>query len=32
MMETIFDLAEHEGLVMGGSTGINVAGAVKLAL
>ena len=31
MMETIFDLAEHEGLVMGGSTGINVAGAVKLA-
>ncbi|MDB5481293.1 MAG: cysteine synthase [Caulobacteraceae bacterium] len=31
MMETLFDLAEHEGLVMGGSTGINVAGAVKLA-
>jgi cysteine synthase A len=31
MMETILDLAEHEGLVMGGSTGINVAGAVKLA-
>jgi cysteine synthase A len=31
MMETIFDLAEHEGLVMGGSTGINVAGAVRLA-
>jgi cysteine synthase A len=31
MMETIFDLAEHEGLVMGGSTGINVAGAMKLA-
>jgi cysteine synthase len=31
MMETIFELAEHEGLVMGGSTGINVAGAVKLA-
>src|SRR5689334_10806257 len=27
----LFDLAEHEGLVMGGSTGINVAGAVKLA-
>jgi cysteine synthase A len=31
MMQTIFELAEHEGLVMGGSTGINVAGAVKLA-
>ena len=31
MMEAIFDLAEHEGLVMGGSTGINIAGAVKLA-
>ncbi len=31
MMRTIFDLAVHEGLVMGGSTGINVAGAVKLA-
>ena len=31
MMETIFDLAEHEGLVMGGSTGINVAGAIRLA-
>ena len=30
-MRTIFDLAEHEGLVMGGSTGINVAGAVTLA-
>ena len=31
MLETIFELAEHEGLVMGGSTGVNVAGAVKLA-
>ncbi|MEO8812332.1 MAG: cysteine synthase A [Caulobacteraceae bacterium] len=31
MMETIFDLAAHEGLVMGGSTGINVAGAIRLA-
>jgi cysteine synthase A len=31
MMETIFDLAVHEGLIMGGSTGINVAGAVRLA-
>jgi cysteine synthase A len=31
MMLAIFDLAEHEGMVMGGSTGINVAGAVRLA-
>jgi cysteine synthase A len=31
MLEEIYDLAEHEGLVMGGSTGINVAGAVRLA-
>ena len=31
MMRTIFDLALHEGLLMGGSTGINVAGAVRLA-
>ena len=31
MMLAIFDLAEHEGMVLGGSTGINVAGAVKLA-
>ena len=27
----IFDLLEHEGLCMGGSTGINVAGAIRLA-
>jgi cysteine synthase A len=27
----IFDLLEHEGLCVGGSTGINVAGAVRLA-
>jgi cysteine synthase A len=27
----IFDLLEHEGLCMGGSTGINVAGALRLA-
>jgi len=26
----VFDLAEHEGLLMGGSTGINVAGAIRL--
>ncbi|MDO9473366.1 MAG: cysteine synthase A [Caulobacter sp.] len=31
MLTTVFDLAEHEGLVLGGSSGINVAGAVKLA-
>jgi cysteine synthase len=31
MMLSIFDMAEHEGMVLGGSTGINVAGAVKLA-
>jgi len=31
MLEVIYDLAEHEGLVMGGSTGINVAGAIRLA-
>ncbi|MGA7430624.1 MAG: cysteine synthase A [Xanthobacteraceae bacterium] len=27
----IFDLLEHEGLCLGGSTGINIAGAVRLA-
>jgi cysteine synthase len=27
----IFDMLEHEGLCMGGSTGINVAGAIRLA-
>ena len=27
----VFDMLEHEGLCMGGSTGINVAGAVRLA-
>ena len=30
-MPLIFDLLEHEGLCMGGSTGINVAGAIRLA-
>jgi cysteine synthase A len=30
-MPIIFDLLEHEGLCMGGSTGINVAGAIRLA-
>ena len=27
----VFDLAEHEGLLLGGSSGINVAGAMRLA-
>lgn len=27
----VFDLAEHEGLLMGGSTGINIAGAIRMA-
>ena len=27
----IFDLLEHEGLCMGGSTAINIAGAIRLA-
>ena len=27
----VFDLVEHEGLCMGGSSGVNVAGAVRLA-
>ena len=31
MMLAIFDLIQHEGLVMGGSTGINVAGAIRMA-
>ena len=30
-MPIIFDLLQHEGLCMGGSTGINVAGAIRLA-
>jgi cysteine synthase A len=31
MMLAIYDLVEQEGLVMGGSTGINVAGAIRMA-
>ena len=31
MLETLFDLVLHEGLCMGGSTGINVAGAIRMA-
>src|ERR1700760_4352370 len=30
-LEVVYDLVQHEGLCMGGSTGINVAGAVRLA-
>ncbi len=30
-LDIVFDLLQHEGLLMGGSTGINVAGAIKLA-
>jgi cysteine synthase A len=31
MMDVIYQLAQEEGMVMGGSTGINVAGAMRLA-
>jgi cysteine synthase A len=31
MLPVIFDLLRHEGLVLGGSTGINVCGAMKVA-
>lgn len=31
MLLALYDLVEHEGLVMGGSTGINVAGAMQMA-
>ena len=30
-LEIVYDLAEHEGLLLGGSSGINVAGAIRLA-
>ena len=30
-LESVFDLVQHEGLCMGGSTGVNIAGAVRLA-
>jgi cysteine synthase A len=30
-LDIVFDLAEREGLLMGGSTGINIAGAIRLA-
>ena len=31
MLNVIYEMVEHEGLVMGGSTGINVAGAIRMA-
>ncbi len=31
MLRVIFDLVEHEGLCLGGSSGINIAGAMRLA-
>ena len=30
-LEQVFDLAEHEGVLVGGSAGVNVAGAIRLA-
>ena len=30
-VQIVFDLLEHEGLCLGGSTGVNVAGAIRLA-
>ncbi|MBE7218469.1 MAG: cysteine synthase A [Caulobacteraceae bacterium] len=30
-LEAVFDLAEHEGLLLGGSAGVNVAGAIRMA-
>lgn len=31
IVRVVFDLAQNEGLLMGGSTGINIAGAIRLA-
>ncbi len=30
-VQIVFDLAEHEGLLLGGSSGVNIAGAIRLA-
>jgi cysteine synthase A len=30
-LEVVFDLVQHEGLCMGGSSGVNIAGAIRLA-
>ena len=32
LFRSVFDLAENEGLLLGGSTGVNVAGAIRLAM
>jgi cysteine synthase A len=32
MLPIVFDLLQHEGLCVGGSTGINVAGAIRMAM
>ena len=31
MLPIVFDLLQHEGLCVGGSTGINIAGAIRMA-
>ena len=31
MLPVVFELLQHEGLCVGGSTGINVAGAIRMA-
>jgi cysteine synthase A len=31
LLLTLYDLVEHEGLILGGSSGINVAGAIRMA-
>ena len=31
MLLALYDLVEHEGLVLGGSTGVNIAGAMHMA-
>ncbi len=30
-LPAVFDMVEHEGLVLGGSSGVNIAGAIRLA-
>ncbi|MBS0332815.1 MAG: cysteine synthase A, partial [Proteobacteria bacterium] len=31
MLLALYDLVEHEGMVLGGSTGVNIAGAMHMA-
>jgi cysteine synthase A len=31
LLLTLYDLVEHEGLILGGSSGVNVAGAIRMA-